>query len=131
MAPILILSVAMNRKGVSLPIETVVVVILAASVLSVMLLFFNQIWGQGKTDVDRIRDQTKACQKFLSLDPECSKENFIMIRVQVPELSGVCAKLEAFSLDCIAGANTAPSGVDQGFYCAAKCCAAYGCSVPG
>ncbi len=51
-------------RGVSLTIETIIIIILAISVLSVMLLFFRQTLGDASPYVKAINDRTKFCGNY-------------------------------------------------------------------
>lgn len=61
------------QKGISLPIETVIVLVIAAVVLVALLYFFGSTFNPS---VDRIRlqqQQVDLCTKYVSQDSECRK----------------------------------------------------------
>ncbi|MBI2584046.1 MAG: hypothetical protein HYW25_05235 [Candidatus Aenigmarchaeota archaeon] len=60
-----------GSKGISLSIETVVLVILAAVVIAVLLAF---LWGAvnpAKNEVDLLRVQNEACSEISQVDLRC------------------------------------------------------------
>jgi hypothetical protein len=73
------------KKGISLPIETVVVIVLAVAVLLAMLYFF----GLTQPPIDRIKLEQQRiglCSSYISADSECRS-------AMPPELQDVCSKL--------------------------------------
>jgi len=58
-------------KGVSLAIETIIVIILAVSVLTVMLFFFRSNFTPAETIVQLIAKQNNACSGYVFYDYDC------------------------------------------------------------
>jgi hypothetical protein len=124
--------VSFSRKGMSLAIETVIVIVLAAAVLSALLYFFMSNWNPANQTIENMRKRTELCNSYLAKDPLCKQENFKDVAVQIPfgTLQDICKKLP-YKNYCIAGINL-PRGVTNAeWYCAAKCCAEFGCSILG
>jgi len=128
----------MSRKGMSLAVETVIVLVLAAAVLTALLYFFRSSFTPVETQTHLIQKQTELCQRYLARDPLCKRENFGAVSSSIPfgsidqkdSLRYVCNKLY-YEEYCRTGANNDPgSPKNQDYYCAAKCCASYGCNPP-
>jgi hypothetical protein len=62
-------------KGVSLAIETIIVIILAVSVLTVMLFFFRSNYTPAETIVQLITKQNNACSGYVFYDYDCDGES--------------------------------------------------------
>ncbi|HLD49085.1 MAG TPA: hypothetical protein VJB11_01875 [archaeon] len=62
----------MNPKGVSLSIETIIVLILAISVLGVLLFYFNKEASSTQSVTSMMREITNRCSDYIRLDPGCS-----------------------------------------------------------
>ncbi|MBI5060708.1 MAG: hypothetical protein HZB67_00160 [Candidatus Aenigmarchaeota archaeon] len=127
----------MKNKGISLSIETVVVMILAATVLVAMMFFFNSTWNPFLKDIDWQKKQLEACQTYLSLDPTCKQSNYpdsiLGLAAAGTTARAACTHNPAFELDCKSTAINAPTDkdgkkIDQTFYCVSRCCASYGCN---
>ena len=58
-------------KGISLSIETVIVMIIAAVVLAVLVLYFKGTVFQGKSQIDAEGERAKACADYMKLDKNC------------------------------------------------------------
>ena len=56
-----------RQKGISLAIETIVFIILAVTVMSVLLLFFTKTVGDTQTPIDREKERIILCGKFFSV----------------------------------------------------------------
>lgn len=54
----------MKMKGMSLPLETVIMLILAAVVLAALLGFFLGAFSPAQSEADLIRQQTLLCQQI-------------------------------------------------------------------
>ena len=74
-------------KGISLPLETVVLLILAAIVLAALLGFFLGVFTPGKSEADLVRRQLEMCQQIASKDRTCNPAN-----PEVAELIGTMKK---------------------------------------
>lgn len=63
----------MRRKGVSLTLETIVVLTLSVLVLGVLLYFFSSNFYPAQTKIDDLNSQRDLCIKHMNNDPECKK----------------------------------------------------------
>lgn len=59
-------------KGVSLAIETIIVIILAVTVLTVLLYFFRSTQGPAEDAIKLLRLQTNACSAYVFYDERCT-----------------------------------------------------------
>ena len=59
-------------KGVSLAIETIIILILAVSVLTVLLFFLRSQVGPAQDTATLLREQTSACSAYVGADPACT-----------------------------------------------------------
>ena len=57
-------SSSMRRKGIALPLETVVLLILSGIVLAAMLGFFLGVFNPAQTEVELTRKQFTICQEI-------------------------------------------------------------------
>ncbi|MFH0836558.1 MAG: hypothetical protein V1870_00345 [Candidatus Aenigmatarchaeota archaeon] len=60
-----------NMKGISLSMETVVLLILMVIVLAALLGFFTGIFNPAQTKIDMLRNKESLCLKYVSVDPGC------------------------------------------------------------
>ena len=58
-------------KGMSLPLETVVLLILAAVVLAALLAFFLGTYTPAQSKVNILKQQNALCQQIFAADPQC------------------------------------------------------------
>ena len=89
------------RKGMSLPVETVIVLVLAIIVLAALLFFFTGTFTPG---ADRVRlEQRKVdlCTKYVAADSQCKNPATAEIRTGADGLDETCKKL---GLSTVAGA---------------------------
>lgn len=79
-------------KGISLTLETVVMLILAAVVLAALLGFFLSAFTPANTEKDAVFAQSIACQKILAADPsgKCDPNKDGVAKVFNEELEKVC-----------------------------------------
>lgn len=66
----------MGKKGVSLALETVIVLILAITVLTVLTFFFNKQFGESSSTIDLLNGQRDACAAYVRQDSRCSQEGY-------------------------------------------------------
>ena len=59
-------------KGVSLSIETIVILILAVIVLAAMLVFFSGTTNPAADTLRATRMQTESCAAYVRKDPDCT-----------------------------------------------------------
>lgn len=62
----------MKLKGVSLSIETIIVLILAISVMGVLLYYFNSTTGPPINEAKLLADISNKCSDYAMLDPKCN-----------------------------------------------------------
>jgi hypothetical protein len=58
-------------KGMSLSLETIVLLVIMAIVLSALLMFFTGIFNPSKSKVDIMRNTQTYCMKYISYDSNC------------------------------------------------------------
>lgn len=62
-------------RGITLAIETIIVVILAVSVLTILLFFFRSNYSDAETTVALINKQSTGCTGYIFYDPECDAQD--------------------------------------------------------
>jgi|GEM_PF-2217004 len=65
----------MAKKGVAIAIETVIFIILAVVVLTVLLLFFNTQAGTAQDKFKREAERTEFCRQYVQYDPACGNRD--------------------------------------------------------
>ena len=55
-------------KGIELPINTLIILVIALLILIAIIAFFLGVWGPGTSGVTLEATKTSACQRFISLD---------------------------------------------------------------
>ncbi|MBI4895489.1 MAG: hypothetical protein HY831_03275 [Candidatus Aenigmarchaeota archaeon] len=65
-------------KGISLALETVILLILMAVVLAALMAFFLGVFNPSKTQLDTIRDKESTCVQYISRDPGCEHADAIV-----------------------------------------------------
>lgn len=106
------------KKGVTLPIETVVVLLIAAIVLIALLVFFGLQWGGGTEKIELIRQQSDLCNRYVASDTEC-EDPYNVGAITTP-LQDVCTKLD-YSI-CKAGGERKPCILQCCLNCPQKSC---------
>lgn len=94
-------------KGVSLAIETVVFIILAVLVLTILLFFFTSQSGPAQQEISLQRQRAEICGRIATADPKC--ETFTGV-FGMDKLITTCAGLKL----CTAGQDNEA--------CVKKCC---------
>ena len=61
-----------KMRGISLSLETIVLLILMAIVLGALLLFFNNIFNPASLRVNGIKEKESLCLQYVSVDTGCS-----------------------------------------------------------
>ena len=59
------------RKGISLPVETVIVIVLAIIVLAALLLFFTGTFTPGSDKIKLEQRKVDLCSNYVAADSEC------------------------------------------------------------
>ncbi len=100
-------------KGISIAIETIIFIILAVTVLSVLLLFLTGVGGPPQLRVQWEAQRTTMCFTYASIDPSCSQANPTFD--DKANLVAVCKKLEV-------GECTGKVGPTTDSACLKACC---------
>ena len=104
-------------KGVSLAIETIIFIILAVTVLSVLLLFFTKTGGDAQTRTELLNQRDLLCGNFVQNNLKCTVGG----QPQITSLLEVCGKLDA--VNCPDGKNTIDSTAQS--KCIQACCSLF------
>jgi len=104
-------------KGISLAIETIIVIILAVTVLSVLLLFFTGTGGPAQNRVMAESQRTLMCGTYTSENPTCNPT--ATLTTPLPNLAKICKSVDVQSCQ-----GTLASATDTG-NCYKDCCATY------
>lgn len=59
-------------KGISLPAESIIVIVLAIVVLVSLLVFFTDVFNEGRGSVYWTAKQSKSCTEYIKTDPHCN-----------------------------------------------------------
>ncbi len=109
-----------SHKGVSLSVETVIVLILAAAVLVALLFFFTDIFTKGKGDVSLFNQQREKCSAYVRANLKCDQkthEDSTRVTEAIKkELLDVCKKMPGYAL-C--------TGTSLTIQCVQQCCSGY------
>ena len=100
-------------KGISLAIETIIFIILAVTVLSVLLLFFTKTGGESQSLVELQAKRDIYCGTYVQADPQCNRGGTdangkeIFSASDKEKFRNVCSKLSvntcgSASQDCFA-----------------------------
>lgn len=102
----------MAMKGVSLAIETIIFIILAVTVLSVLLLFFTTVGTPPQNAIELEQKRVTMCGEYIRIWPHCDQLDNRFSNAAI--LANVCGKLKAANCDGTASSN-----------CFAECCKTY------
>ncbi|MCX6815229.1 MAG: hypothetical protein NT120_00055 [Candidatus Aenigmarchaeota archaeon] len=104
-------------KGVSIAIETIIYLIIAIMVMTVLIFFFMSQATPVENTFQWTQDQTRLCGQYLKLDSVCAGDGSGGLKpgtdTLVSTLVGVCAKLN--TKDCL------PGGLNK-LNCIQNCC---------
>src|SRR3989338_514541 len=64
-------------KGISLSMETVVLLILMVIVLGALLAFFTSVFNPSQNKIEMLRNKESTCLKYVSVDPGCNNAKSI------------------------------------------------------
>lgn len=103
-------------KGMSLPLETVVLLILAAVVLAALLGFFLGTFTPAQSKIDILKKQSSLCQQIFSADSQCKYAGAV-IPLAAKLRSEVCGKPTD-------GPICSSKGADDP-YCIKGCCSIF------
>lgn len=98
-------------KGISLSIETVIHLILAALALTVLLYFFTSTAGDAEDRVKLEKERTGLCEQYVQLDPACDEISVLNNFGKRSRLGEVCENLN------IVGCSQTPD-----LTCIKRCC---------
>lgn len=105
-----------NSKGMSLAIETVILIILAVLVLAVLIFFFMNFFGGGESEIARENKKRDNCLAYARTNPKCVSALNSRVSSSVrTALEDVCKKM-SFS-EC----ENTPLGIP----CVRQCCKEY------
>lgn len=91
-------------KAVGLAIETIIVLILAVTVLSVLLYFFNYFYNPSQTKLDLMNKQKDLCVQYVRIDKTCEEMiDSSELADIVDKIRDVCSKLDYG--ECKAGSD--------------------------
>ena len=116
-------------KGVTLPIETIVILALAIIVLGVLLFFFTTTSSPAIDLVKLKQEQSIFCSSYQQQNPDCDEERHEEIVTDFPgadqpelfvKLAGVCSKLNIAE-----GGYPACTGQKLDYPCVIECCKMY------
>ena len=95
-------------KGVSLSIETIVILILAVIVLGALLIFVSPVFNEGQSRTSNELKRTRLCDAYVQDDPKCDGDQDVDAQI-MQDLEETCRNL---------GKCESLSGKD----CARDCC---------
>lgn len=107
-------SPAMRRtkmKGVAIAIETVIFIILAVLVLTILLFFFTSQSGPAQQEITLQRERAEVCGRIATHDPKCT--DFAGVEGMDGLTDNTCVNLKL----CTAGMDDAS--------CVKKCCTVF------
>jgi hypothetical protein len=86
-----------HMKGISIAIETIVYIILAVLVLTILLYFLTSQAGPAQTSIDNERNRDSLCGKYIGKDITCANPEKVDDTNIKSQLFDVCKKIESFS----------------------------------
>lgn len=98
-------------KGISLAIETIIFVILAVIVLTVLLLFFTGTAGEAEDRIKLEQERTRLCEQYVQADRACNDPAALSGFGDRSKLGDTCSKLN------IIGCSSSPE-----LECVQRCC---------
>src|SRR3989344_8754875 len=85
-------------KGVSLSIETIVILILAVIVLAAMLIFLSGTTNPAAETLRATRIQTESCAAYVRNDPDCTDIGIQDVAVDVKQnIAEACNILQGYN----------------------------------
>ncbi len=113
-------------KGISLAIETIIVVILAVTVLTVLLYFFRSTQGPVEDTLKLIQKQTNACSAYTSFDSRCSDISKVQNQDVLKNIADACKGLNRQRGDYPACAGQSTADIQ----CVKQCCKTFCPTTP-
>ena len=96
------------KKGVSLSIETIVILILAVIVLAALLIFVSPVFNESQSTIGNELKRTRLCDAYVQDDPKCNGAGGVDAQI-INDLKETCGNL---------GKCSGLNGAD----CAKDCC---------
>ncbi len=121
------------QKGMSLAIETTVVIVIAIIVLVALLMFFSGSWGQGVDQIRLQQQKVELCSKYVSQDTEC-KGTSLGTAIKKDDFDKMCKGLGLPTNPQVCCAAYCPQGVKCELQITAKeqyRCTPTGCTEAG
>ena len=98
-------------KGISLSIETIVILILAVIILAALLIFISPIFTETQSGTTNELKRARLCDAYVQEDPKCNGVGSVDSQITT-DLKNVCENLgKCDSLSGVSGAD-----------CARDCC---------
>lgn len=121
-------------KGMSLALETIIVLILALTVFTALTFFFNLQFGRGQTTIDLLNGQREWCGAYVRQDSKCTTTGYSAMKTSkegqdtLRRLAFYCGKIEGYS-NCISnlcsGTDPAKCDKEASEKCVFDCCTLY------
>ena len=91
-------------KGISLTIESIVIIVLALLVLAALFLFFGGIFTPSKDNIYNTAEHARWCKEYISLHPDCEGDSRIQGTNIQTKLDALCTNFEGANKyrDCCA-----------------------------
>lgn len=109
-----------TKKGMSLPLETVILLILAAIVLWALIAFFFKFYPSAQNIVEVTNARSSLCQQIVSADPHCS-----LSELTRQGKSGLATKLKSDVCGKPKDAPVCGSETDTPEQCITACCSLF------
>lgn len=116
-------------KGISLALETVILLILMAVVLAALMAFFLGVFNPAKSNLDSIREKESICVQYISRDPGC--EHVKDIAQKTPpydKYTDANSAIERLKTLCKSSSENPPCGTTectQAITVVPACCASF------
>ncbi|MBI4896186.1 MAG: hypothetical protein HY832_01425 [Candidatus Aenigmarchaeota archaeon] len=81
-------------KGISIAIETIVYIILAVTVLSILLFFFTSQAGPSRRDLDYQRIRNQYCGVYANQNPTCDQAKDAKLTDEITKIKDACKNLK-------------------------------------
>lgn len=89
-------------KGMSLAIETIIILIIALTVFTALTYFFNLEFGKGKTTIDLLSGQNQWCGAYARQDSKCTTAGYNAMKTSkegqetLKMLTYYCTRLQGY-----------------------------------
>ena len=109
--------------GIALPTHAVIVLVLATMVLGALVIFFFNSTAPQQQIFTDIADQTRLCQRYVRLDPECEDTALIFSFASDNEARRLLTAIDA-ACENLGYADLCP-GNEATPACVQSCCASF------